>query len=130
MYSMETTLFLAHLWGPAILAVGIGFFVSRSFYVQIYRNLEKESFAVLVFSMVAIAAGIAQVSIHNSWSTLSEIIVSFLGWSLLLKGVVLAIFPRIADRGAHWTVNAKLLTLIGAIMLAVGAYLTWISYIA
>ena len=46
---METTLFLAKLWGPAILAVGIGVFVSRNYYIKIYLDLEKDALAVLLF---------------------------------------------------------------------------------
>ncbi len=46
---MNTTTFLAQVWGPAILAVGIGIFVSRSFYAKIYGDLEKEPLACLIF---------------------------------------------------------------------------------
>jgi len=65
---MDITTFLAQIWGPIILAVGLGVFISRNYYMRIYRDLEKETLAVLVFGMVAMAAGIAQVSVHNIWN--------------------------------------------------------------
>jgi hypothetical protein len=50
---MDITIFLAQIWGPVILAVGIGVFTSRSYYLKVYRDLEKETLAVLLFAMFA-----------------------------------------------------------------------------
>ncbi len=125
---MGVTAFLAALWGPSLLALGIGFFVSRSYYVQIYRDLEKNSLAVLMFAMTAIPVGILHTVFHNTWNTLPQIIVSLLGWGTLLKGIVLAIAPGFADRAADGWANLKLVPLAGALLLLVGAYLTWFAY--
>lgn len=125
---MEMTIFLASLWGPAILAVGIGFFVSRNYYLKIYRDLERESFALLVFGLAGIATGITQVSIHNSWGSLPEVLISFLGWALLLKALVFVIKPDVADKSADWMAASKLIPAAGIVMLVVGAYLTWLAY--
>ncbi len=127
---MELTTLLAQIWGPILVAIGIGFFVSKSYYVTIYRDLEKESFAVLFFGMFAMAAGIAHVLVHNSWDTLSQIVVSLLGWGLLLKGVVCTTFPRLADRGGNWALGAKMVPAVGAIALLIGLYLSWVGYFA
>ena len=56
---METTLFLAKLWGPAILAVGIGVFFSRSYYIKIYRDLEKS--VSVVTSQEIVETGIKEI---------------------------------------------------------------------
>lgn len=116
------------LWGPVLLAIGLGFFTSRVYYTKIYRDLDKQSFAVFMFSLFAIAAGIAHVQAHNVWETAPQIIVSFLGWGLLLKGIVFAVAPRFVDRTAEWEAKAKLIPVAGALMLILGAYLTVIGY--
>jgi hypothetical protein len=125
---MDTTMFLAQLWGPVLVAVGVGFFWSRSFYVRIYRDMEKAPFAVLFFGMAAISAGVAQVLAHNAWDTLPEVIVSLLGWGLLLKGLVCTVAPGIADRGGDIVVESKLMPAAGASVLIIGAYLSWLGY--
>jgi len=127
---MEVTTYLAHLWGPVLLAVGIGFFVSRSYYVKVYHDLQKAPFAVLFFGMFAMAAAIAQLLAHNTWSTLPEILISFLGWSLLLKGIVCVVWPRLADKGGDWAIDSKLVPTAGAIALLIGGYLTWFAYLS
>jgi len=127
---METTIFLAQLWGPALLAVGLGIFVSRKYYVRVYHELEKETLAMLCFGMMAISVGIAQIHFHNVWSTFPQIIVSLLGWATLIKGFAMTIVPGFVDRGGDWTVKSKLLPISGALTVILGLYLSWLGYLA
>ncbi|MES2931623.1 MAG: hypothetical protein V4682_02905 [Patescibacteria group bacterium] len=125
---MDITVFLAQIWGPIMLAIGLGIFVSRSYYLKLYRDLEKEMLAVLIFGMAGTALGIMQISVHNAWNTLPQIIVSVLGWGLLLKGVVFIIAPRFVDRGGDWEAKSGLLPLVATVLLILGAYLVWVGY--
>lgn len=123
-------MFLSQIWGPVLLAIGLGIFVSRDYYLKIYQDLEKETLAVLLFGMVAMSAGIAQILYHNVWGNLNEVIISLMGWGLLLKGAAFAIVPKLVDRGADWQASSKLIPLSGAVVLVLGAYLSWIAYFA
>lgn len=127
---MDITTVLAQVWGPIMIALGLGFLFNRSFYARVYRDLEKAPFAVIVFGMVAIAAGIFQIRAHNIWETAPQILISFFGWGLLFKGIVCTVFPRMADRGGDWALQAKLVPAIGWIVLLLGAYLSWVGYYA
>jgi hypothetical protein len=95
---------------------------------DVSRDMEKAPFAVLFFGMAAISAGVAQVLAHNAWDTLPEVIVSLLGWGLLLKGLVCTVAPGIADRGGDIVVESKLMPAAGASVLIIGAYLSWLGY--
>lgn len=127
---MDITTFLAMLWGPTILAVAIGVFLSRPYYLKIYRDLDKSPLAVLVFGMIAMTAGIAHVYFHNSWDTLPEIVVSFLGWGLLAKGALFLVAPKFVDKAGDGWAKKKLIPVAGTLMLVVGGYLTWLAYFA
>ena len=125
---MDITTFLAQIWGPILIAIAFGFFFSTKYYIRIYRDLEKESFAVLFFGMVAMAGGIAHILAHNIWGNLSQIIVSLLGWGVLIKGIICVAFPKLADRGGEWALNTKVVPAAGIIVLILGAYLSWVGY--
>lgn len=127
---MDITIFLAQIWGPVIFAVGIGVFTSRSYYLQIYRNLEKETLAVLCFGMFGMALGIIQINVHNVWGTFAQVIISFLGWALLAKATLFIVAPRFVDQSGDWAANLKLVPVSGILMLVCGAYLSWIGYLA
>ena len=127
---MELTTILAQLWGPAILLVGMGVFMSGSYYLALYRDLEKNSLSVLTFGMLAVVGGIAQILFHNVWGTLPQIIVSLLGWGLLLKGALFIVAPRFVDQVGDGWADRKLIPVAGILMLLVGGYLSWIGYFA
>jgi len=126
---METTFFLAHLWGPILLAAGFGMFFNRAYYARVYRDLEQDAFAVVFFGMAAMAAGITQVLAHNTWHSFPEILISLLGWGLLLRGIVCTAFPKLAERSAKRALKAHLLPYMGIIVFLLGMYLSWFAYL-
>lgn len=125
---MDITVFLAQIWGPIMFALGLGIFTSRSYYLKIYRDLEKETLAVLIFGMLGTALGIMQIGAHNTWNTLPQIVVSLLGWGLLLKGLVFIIVPRFVDRSGDRAAKSGLLPIAATALLIIGAYLVWVGY--
>jgi hypothetical protein len=127
---MDITMMLAQVWGPIMIALGLGFFFSPSFYTRVYRDLEQAPFAVICFGMIAMAAGIFQIHAHNVWETAPQILISFFGWGLLVKGFICTAFPGMADRGGDWALSSKLVPTIGWVVVLLGAYLSWVGYFA
>ncbi len=127
---MDATLFLASLWGPAMLAVGFGIFVSPQFYRRVYKDIEKEPLAGLMYGMVGIAVGIVHIQFHNVWETFPQMLVSFLGWATLFKGTVFAIVPQVTDKMGDWAVGINLQQVSGGLLVIMGGYLTWLAYVA
>jgi hypothetical protein len=112
---MDTTTLLAQLWGPILLAIGFGIFISREYYVRVYRDLEKSPLAVLLFGMVAMTAGIAQIQMHTLWDTVPQIIISLLGF---------------VDKKGDAFADMNLIPAVGVALVIAGAYLSWISHLA
>lgn len=127
---MNPTSLLAQLWAPTLLAVALGIFVSRKYYLKTYRDLQKETLAVLLFGMVTIPAGIAHIHYHNVWTTFPEGVISLLGWGLLVKGLVFAIAPGLVDKAGDFEADSKLVPIAGALILIAGTYLAWVGFFA
>ena len=127
---MSTTIFLAQIWGPVILAAGLGFFLSKDFYIKIYRDIEKEPLAVLVFGMAGMAAGITHILAHNVWDSFPEGVISMLGWALLIKGAVFTVMPGMIDKWGGWAIKVKLHPVSRALTLVIGVYIVWLGYFA
>lgn len=125
---MDITIFLAQVWGLGMLALGLGFFFNKAEYVRLYRTLEQGMLSIVLFAMIGIAVGVAQVQAHNVWGTLPEIIISLLGWGLLLKAIVFAMFPRVVDKMGDWWANTKMIPIVGGVLVIMGAYLTWFGF--
>ena len=125
---MQTTIFFVQLWGPILLAIGLGIFISRKYYIRLYRDLEKNSLAVLGLGIAFMAVGIIQTAVHSVWNSLPQIIISILGWAILIKGVLFLTVPGLVDKAGDFEVKSKLLPASGTALLILGLYLTWIGY--
>lgn len=126
---MSTTQFLAALWGPVMLAIGIGMFTNRDYYARIYRGLESETFATFIFGGFAMTAGIAQILAHHAFGSLISTVITLLGWGLFIKGLTFVVAPHVAERGGNWAAGARLVPAIGVLLVVVGAYLSYVAYL-
>ena len=127
---METTMFLAQLWGPALLAVGVGLLLNRADYKKVYKGVSNEPLATLAFGLLAMTIGLAQILTHNIWNSTAAIVVSLLGWSAFLKGIVCIIAPGSTAAWAHRFEKVKPLGISGVFAVITGVYLIWIGFIA
>lgn len=126
----STTLFLAQLIGPTMLAVGLGIFFSKEYYMKVYRHLENETLAVLVSGIAALVIGITMVRIHNIWEGFVPTVVTLVGWMSLLKGLMLIIMPQAVNRMGDRMAETKWFPVIGAAYALVGAFISYIVYLS
>ncbi len=122
------TLFIAKLVGPAILAFGIGIFVSRDYYAKIYRDLQRETLAVFMTGLTVLLAGIAIVLYHNIWDSFLAGLVSLMGWLSVVKGLALLIVPGKVDKIGDAIAESNFFTFAGALAVIAGGYLSYVSY--
>ncbi len=127
---MNTTIFLAQLWGPAVLAVGLGILLNKEWYKRLYIDIQKEPLAVLTIGILLVVVATLQISYHNSWGKLAENIITTLGWATLLKGLVFLIAPRFVDKVAEWEMSKGFLPVAVVLTIGFGAYLTWFGFFA
>lgn len=127
----STTLFLAQLIGPTMLAVGVGIFFSKNYYAKVYRNLENETLAVLMSGIAALVIGIVMVTTHNVWEGFVATVVTLVGWLSIVKGLLLIISPRTVDRiGDRLSANPSLFPIIGTVYAVLGAIISYVAYLA
>ncbi len=127
---MTITIYLAQIWGPILLAVGLGFFISRKYYVKLYKDIQNEPLAMVAFGVLSMVIGITQIGVHNVWGSFAEGLMSFLGWATLVKGVIMLVVPGFVDKAADWEVAKKLVPIAGGIVLLAGIYLGYVGYFA
>jgi len=121
------TIFLAQIWGPILLAVGLGLFTHRTHYLRVYQGLASEPLAGLTFGVFAMLVGLLQISIQHSWNTLLESLLTLLGWGTLVKGTLFLVAPTYVERVAGAWAKGKI-PLAATLAVILGLYLVWIGY--
>jgi hypothetical protein len=136
---MSTSKSLARLMGPILLVIGIGMACGLMMEGAGYSNVLKEFIAnrALIFltGILALLAGVAIINVHNVWVPDWRVIVTALGWLLVLRGIMLLVFPltvqvfgdRVATSEAGVTAGAALTFVLGAVLCIMGYEHMWAS---
>jgi len=90
---MDAATFVAALIGPLYVVVGIGILLDPDHYRRITEDFFRSPALIYLGGAMALAAGLAILYFHHSWSDGWRVIITVLGWLAVLKGAHLLILP-------------------------------------
>ena len=126
---MAPTKLIAGLMGPVMLAMGIALLLNRQMFPQMVAQLAQNYIVIIFSGILALLAGIAVVRVHNVWSGGWTILVTVLGWLLIVSGLVRMWFPQLASPLAQsFGENETLIPAAGLVVLVIGALLSFKAY--
>ncbi len=127
----STTLYLAQLIGPASALLGLSMLLHKKQFAELMKNIEKSQLALLLDAVVETVAGTALLLSHHLWGNATEIMVTFLGYGMLLDGLCIFIGGKAFLKDCMKMLTKGLdqyIMLVGLLSLAYGAYLSYIGY--
>lgn len=125
----DTTLFLSQLIGPVLVVLALSMLIRQDAWREFIRNLSKNRALLLYNGVIEGTAGLALVLHHNFWNTPAEVIISLLGWGMVVEGVFDLFVSKTTIKDlAHATTG--ILNISAIITLVAGAYLSYVAYIA
>jgi hypothetical protein len=129
--SMQTSIFLARLLGPALLVVGLGILLNQNY----YRGMTKEFVAsrplFYLAAVIGVIAGLAIVLVHNVWVLNWRVLITLLGWINLLRGALSILLPEQSFALGGRMMGGKNMPMIaGAVALLIGLTLCYFGYVA
>lgn len=130
---MNNSKHIARLMGPVMLIIGIGMVMGMLTEGDGYSSLLKEFIGsralIFVTGVLALVAGLAVVNAHNLWVRDWRVLVTVLGWLLIVRGVSNLVFP-----GTVQTLGDRMIASHGGILagaaatIALGAILSIMGY--
>ncbi len=121
---MEISIFFARLWGCFFLIFGLLFIITQ--YLGKVIEMTKDKAFVISTGYITMLMGLVTVILHNVWVQDWVVVITILGWSTLIKGIMKIGFPEQIHRQAQMFKKKQM---ISAILLAVlGAWLFWMSF--
>ena len=134
---MNKSIYIARLIGPVLLVMAIGMALGLLMEGDSYSSLLKEFIGsralIFITGVLALTAGLAMVNAHNLWVRDWRVIVTILGWLLVLRGIMLLVFPvavqtigdRVAGSRSGVIAGAAITFVIGAILSIMGYEDLW-----
>jgi hypothetical protein len=122
----NTSIFLAKFWGWYLLIFFLILTFNPKRIIQIIKDLKDQKFVILT-AFIAIIIGLLNILFHNIWENNWTIIITLIGWSSLLLGLNLFIFPK---RTANWLdyINIKFVQLFYMLLFLTGLFLLSMAY--
>jgi len=93
---IERSTFIAKLLGPFFLVVGVGMLVNQSVYQAMISEFLRSAALVYLSGILSLFAGLAIVNVHNSWISGWSVVITVIGWLMLIGGIVRLVLPQLA----------------------------------
>lgn len=122
---MEISIFFARLWGGFFLIFGLLFILTR----QLDKTIEITDDRSFVISTgyITLLMGLVTVILHNLWVADWRVVITVVGWSTLIKGIVKVGFPEQIRKKAQMFKKKQMFS--AAFMIILGLVLLWASFI-
>jgi hypothetical protein len=128
---MQTSIFLARLLGPLLLLTGAGIVLNPKSFRTIAGEVVRSVTLVYLFGFMDLAAGLAIVLTHNVWAASWRVLITLIGWLLLIRGAVRIVAPEIVMGYAAKVIrNKQVIPSAGAIVGVLGLVLCYFGYVA
>jgi len=127
---MEKTIFLSQLMGPVLVVLGVSAIVFSDAMMKVVKEL-FESFSLrYVMGIIEMTAGLAIALSHNIWSDLAALLVSLIGWAMVVEGSFWLLLPNFFKLFHLKLRNSFVIVASGVFGLAIGIYLSYFGYLA
>lgn len=125
---MLTSVYLARLIGPVVLAVGLGFLLNRTLYDDVVRAYLSDRAWTFYAGLVGFTAGLAILLAHRVVAPDWRLLITLIGLLMLIGGGARLLAPDamrrfeadIARRPAARPASIAVMVLVGAILTVAG----------
>jgi hypothetical protein len=127
---MQTSIFLAKLIGPVLLVIGVGMLVNTAGYRAMAEEFLRSRALIYLAGLLALVPGLTLVLVHNVWTMDWRVLITVLGWLATFGGVFRILFPQqVTKIGSAVIARPATMTGAGAVLVAIGAILSFFGYI-
>lgn len=120
---MDITSFFAQLWGSFFVIFGFLFIITS----QLGKTIEmtKDKAFVISTGYITLLMGLVTVILHNVWVADWRVVITILGWSTLIKGIMKIGFPETIHKQAQRFKKKQIVSAIFLILM--GGALFWMG---
>lgn len=128
---METSVFIARIFGLCYLIIGAGFMFNRKAFKQVMDDFCKNAALVFYGGILALVIGVVIILTHNVWVANWTVIITIIGWLAFIKGIWIIVFPNTVSKFMQaYQKNENLLMIHSIAVLIFGAVLTFFGFFA
>ncbi len=131
---MQRSVFLAKLIGPPFLAIALGLFLNQNTYWGMIDEMIRHpspigNMLIYLSGLLSLLGGLAIVNARPSWTRDWRVIITIIGWLMVIGGIVRIVLPDIGLRvGSALYASPTTLPIVAIISLGLGGFLSFKGY--
>ncbi len=126
---MQPVVFIARLIGPLFVVLGIGCLVNQTVYADMIGQAVLVPVLIYLSGLMAFLAGVAMLNGYHGWTADWRIIITILGWVLVIAGIIRIVLPGAAAVAAIALYSGGYaIAIVGIIVLVIGGFLSFKGY--
>jgi hypothetical protein len=118
---MDTPIFLAQFWGIVFVLTGITLMINRESVVTLLKLVQEDGMVILL-GYGTLMLGVAHILLYNTWTDWT-VIITLIGWIILLKGIVRLVAPHYTQRLVKFYNSPHRIRVSLIIMIIIGIFL-------
>ena len=125
---METSIFIAQLYGTICIVVGISILRNQSHFKKMMKDMMNNSTILYFGGVMALTVGFLIIKFHNVWESNWTVLITIIGWMALIKGAVLLIAPHSMNNYVQYM--QQRIQFAGYFALGMGLVLAYFGFMA
>jgi hypothetical protein len=125
---MHVSIFLAQLIGSFVFFIALAMLMHQARYRKVAMEMVSNATISTVMGMVGLLLGLILVLTHNIWVRDWPVVITVLGWLVVLGNLCRLIFPEIHTKFMKDCMAKRGYTVMSWVWLVIGAYLLWVGF--
>lgn len=122
---LQHAVWLASIFGPFLVIMGLWMLFYHENMNKIMASIKGCSGCFYVLGIINLLIGLTIISRCNIWEWNAAVLVTLLGWFLILRGVFSLFIPQVLMK---WTMGKGVMKGIGLLPLVWGALMSWFAF--
>ncbi len=126
---MQPAVFIARLMGPLLVVIGVGVLLNVANYSAMIAEAAHSPTLIYISGLLTLPLGLAILNVHRAWTSDWRVIITILGWLLVIGGVIRIVLPQFTATLATTLYSGTAgLVIFAVIMLVLGGFLSFEGY--
>lgn len=95
---MTLTLLIARFFSVALFVVGLSHLLQPRLWADFFIKIKRTGVAGIIIAMFTFPQGLLIALGHNVWVLDVPVIITICGWGMMVKSIIYALVPRMAER--------------------------------
>ena len=126
---MELSILVAKIVAIMYVSLGISVLSGQMDFKEMYKSFQNSSGLTLMSGIFIVVLGALLINEHNIWEANWTVVVTIIGWAMLIKGIIFLVAPK-----AFMKMGEKMLPknskCMGILVIAIGIILGYFGFMS